>query len=119
MGIRCVRPALHPSGFTDTHPRLFHGVMDFERRQRVVERVWLLEQLRAEAKANARRAQREAADLHERAAELGGELAELRDELGDTAKAAEERADARAERRKAADDRKLDDRRESKRATVA
>jgi predicted nucleic acid-binding Zn-ribbon protein len=102
----------------NTPGRLFHGVMDLERRQRLVERVWLLEQLRAEARTRARRAradarhareaaataQREAADLQERVAELGGELADLHDQLGDATKATEERADARAHRLKAADE---------------
>jgi hypothetical protein len=90
--------------------------MDPAQRQRLVERVWLLEQLRAEAKARADRATtgarlaresatyagREAADLHERVAGLGEELAHLHDQLGDQPGAAQERAGARAEHREAA-----------------
>ena len=95
--------------------------MDPETRQRLVERVWLLEQLRAEAKIRAERATtearlaresaadagREAADLHERVADLGEELAHLHDQLGDQPSAADERAGARAEHREAAVERGL------------
>ena len=90
--------------------------MDPAQRQRLVERVWLLEQLRAEAKARADRATtearlvrqsaaeagREAADLHERVAGLGEELAHLHDQLGDQPRAAQESSEARAEHREAA-----------------
>lgn len=94
--------------------------MDDSKRQRLVERIWLIEQLRAEAKARADRATTEArlarggaadagqqaADLHERVAGLGTELAELHDQLGDQSQDAEERADARAEKRQAAEERR-------------
>ena len=87
-----------------------------EKRQRLVERVWLLEQLRAEAKVRADRATtearlaresaadagREAADLHERVAGFGEELAHLHDQLGDQPTAARERAGAHAEHCEAA-----------------
>ena len=90
--------------------------MDPAQRQRLVERVWLIEQLRAEAKARADRATtearlvresaadagREAADLHDRVAGLGEELAHLHDQLGDQPRAAQERAEASAEHREAA-----------------
>ena len=66
--------------------------MDLSKRQELVERIWLLEQLRGEAKARAGRATteawrareaaadagRQAADLHERVADLDDELADLR-----------------------------------------
>lgn len=104
---------------TDAPARLVKRGMDPAKRQQLVERMWLLEQLRAEAKAragrasaDARRAQdaadaagRQAAELHDRAAELGGELADLHDQLGDPSRAARERAEAHAERRDAAEDR--------------
>jgi hypothetical protein len=95
--------------------------MDAARRQRLVERIWLLEQLRGEAKARAARATTQArlaregaadaglqaAGLHERVAGLNEELADLHDELGDQSKAAEERSDARAEQQQAAEEREL------------
>jgi hypothetical protein len=85
--------------------------MDEIRRQRLVERVWLLEQLRAEARtqadrastdarrarAAARDAEREATDLRERIAYLGEQLADIHDQLGNTSTTARERADARAQ----------------------
>jgi uncharacterized coiled-coil DUF342 family protein len=95
------------------------ATMDPAQHQRLVERIWLLEQLRAEAKARADRATtearlaretaadagRQAAGLHERVAGLGEELADLHDQLGDGSRAAEERAGARAEQREAAEER--------------
>jgi hypothetical protein len=84
--------------------------MDPAQRQRLVERVWLLQQLRAEAKARADRATtkarlarenaadagREAEHRHERVAGLGEQLADLHDQLGDQPRAADERAGVRA-----------------------
>jgi uncharacterized coiled-coil DUF342 family protein len=93
--------------------------MDPAQRQRLVERIWLLEQLRGEAKARADRATtearlaresaadtgRQAADLHDRVADLAEQIADLHDELGDQPRSAEERADALAEQREATEER--------------
>jgi hypothetical protein len=93
--------------------------MDPYKRQQLVERVWILQQLRAEAAARAERATgdarrardaaadagRHAADLHEQAASLGGQLADLHDQLGESAEAGEARAVARAEQQEADDER--------------
>ena len=93
--------------------------MDPAQHQRLVERIWLLEQLRAEAKIRADRATtqarlaregaadagHQAADLHDRVAGLAEELADLHDQLGDEPRAAEERAGARAEQREASEER--------------
>ena len=80
--------------------------MDPDKRQQLVERVWLLEQLRAEAKARAQRATGErAADLHEQAASIGNQLANLHDQLGESAEAGTERANARAEQQEAEEER--------------
>jgi hypothetical protein len=89
--------------------------MDPATRQQLVERVWVLQQLRDEAKARARHATREAqraretaaqagqraAALHERAAGLGDELADLHDHLGDSGEAHKARAQARGEQQAA------------------
>ncbi len=93
--------------------------MDPDKRQQLVERIWLLEQLRAEAKARAQRATsderrvrdsaadagQQAADLHEHAASLGDQLANLHDQLGEPAEAGKERANARAEQHAAEEER--------------
>jgi uncharacterized coiled-coil DUF342 family protein len=93
--------------------------MDPSHHQRLVERIWLLEQLRAEAKERARRATSEArqarqnaadageqaAELHDRVGDLGEQLADLHDQLGESDRADEERAEARVEHREAADER--------------
>jgi uncharacterized coiled-coil DUF342 family protein len=104
---------------TRARPHLWDGALDPSRRQALVERIWLLEQLRGEAKARADRATvkarlaregaadagEQAADLHERVAGLGDELADLHEQLGEQTRAAEERADARAEQQQAAEER--------------
>jgi hypothetical protein len=93
--------------------------MDPATRQQLVERVWLLEQLRDEARARAHDATREAqraresaaeageraAGLHDRAASIGDELADLRDELGHSSEADDERAEARMGHEQAARER--------------
>src|SRR3954447_9973249 len=93
--------------------------MDPATREQLVERIWLLERLRDEAKAQAQHATREAqqaresaaeagqraAGLHDHAASLGDELADLRDRLGDSTEANEERAKARAGHQEAAQER--------------
>src|SRR5918994_6022618 len=89
------------------------------KRQQLVERIWLLEQLRAEAKARAqhatdqaRRAResaadagQQAADLHDQTASLGNQLAGLHDELGERDEAERERAQSRAAPQEAEDER--------------
>ena len=93
--------------------------MDSATRQQLVERVWVLERLRDEARARAQHATRgaqraresaaeagqRAAALHEHAAGLGDELADLRDQLGDSGQAGEARAEARGEHQEAAHER--------------
>ena len=90
--------------------------MDPSKRQQLAERIWLLEQLRGDAKLPTGRATtealrsreaaadagRQAAELPRRVAELDDELADLLDQIADPAKAAEERADGQAEQREAA-----------------
>jgi uncharacterized coiled-coil DUF342 family protein len=112
---RSTKAVLDMAGVGILHAR----EMDPSEHQRLVERIWLLEQLRAEAKERARRATSEArqarqsaadageqaAELHDRVGDLGEQLADLHDQLGESDRADEERAEARAEHREAADER--------------
>jgi hypothetical protein len=110
---------LHPPGAARSEANRGEWYRDEAKRQRLVERVWLLQQLRAEAEARAGRAttaarraqdaavddEHQAAALRDRVADLGEELADLHDQLGERSEASKERAAAEAERVEAAKER--------------